>query len=192
MSDLLGMDPGRIERLRSPERLTDFDPERVWDVVTEPDGPIVDIGCGVGFLTLPFARRLPAVSVYGCDVLQGMVGLLEESARAEGLTNLRAQLITSAGIGLPNDFAALVCMAQVHHELDDPDALLAQCYQLMCPGGAIVIIDWKDEENGKSPAVGRRVPEATIRGQLERAGFGQFASHEIYKFHGFLTATKPV
>jgi len=44
MADLLGMDPARIERLRSPERLSYLDPERVWDVLASVEaGVIVDI-----------------------------------------------------------------------------------------------------------------------------------------------------
>ena len=191
MSDLLGMDPARIERLRSPDRLVHFDPERVWEVLTEPDGPVVDIGCGVGFLTLPFARRLAQVPVYGCDVLEGMVGLLQDAARQQQLENLHSLHMEPARIDLADDSAALVCMAQVHHELDDPDSLLTESHRLLRPGGVIAIIDWKDEDNGKSPPAGRRVPESVIQAQLERAGFGQFSSHGLYEFHRFLTAKKP-
>ena len=191
MADILGMDPARIERLRSPDRLIHFEPARIWDIVAAPDGPIIDIGSGVGFLTLPFARHLPQVTVYGCDILEGMVQLLSESAAEEGLENVRALHMAPAAVPLPEACAALVCMAQVHHELDDPDALLTECYRLLRPQATVVIIDWKDEENGKSPPPGRRVPEAVIRAQLERAGFVQFASHEVYQFHGFLTAVKP-
>jgi hypothetical protein len=90
MADLLGMDPGRIDRLRSPERLTYLDPARVWDAVTPVEtGIIVDIGTGVGFLALPFARRFPRAMVYACDILEGMLGLLAEEAAREDLANLR-------------------------------------------------------------------------------------------------------
>ena len=154
MADLYGMDPARIERLRSPDRWVYFDPERIWEVLSRPSGPVIDIGCAVGFLTLPFARRWPQVTVYGCDVLEGMVRLLEESARNEGLSNLHSITMEPADIALPGASAALICMAQVHHELDDPDALLSECYRLLRPGGQILIIDWKDEDNGKSPGAG--------------------------------------
>ena len=54
------MDPARIERLRSPERLTYFDPAYLWGVVEHLDPPpvvrtAVDIGTGVGYLALPLA-----------------------------------------------------------------------------------------------------------------------------------------
>ena len=65
---------------------------------------------------------------------------------------------------------------------------MAECHRLLAPGGTIAIIDWKDEDNGKSPAKGRRVPEASIRAQLTDAGFTDLQSHnDIYEFHGFVT-----
>ncbi len=189
MADLLGMDPGRIERLRSPERLTYLDPDRVWNVATPVEsGIIVDVGTGVGFLALPFARRLPYTMVYGCDILDGMLGLLAEEAAREGLTNLRTLAMEPAAIPLPDAGADLVIMAQVHHELDDARALLAECRRLLIPGGTLAIIDWKDEDNDICPPGGRRVPTRVIAGQMRDAGLSNVESHDVYRFHSFLTA----
>ena len=66
MADALKMDPARIARLRDPKRLEDLDPERVWQAITPlPDGVIIDVGAGVGFLTLPFAHTFPQARIYG-------------------------------------------------------------------------------------------------------------------------------
>lgn len=189
MADLLGMDPGRIERLRSPERLTYLDPARVWDVATPVEaGVIVDIGTGVGFLALPFARRFPRAMVYACDILDGMLGLLTEEAAREGLTNLRTLAMKPAAIPLPDAGADLVIMAQVHHELDDPPALLAECRRLLIPGGTLAIIDWKDEDNDICPPGGRRVPGPVIAAQMRDERFTDVESHDVYRYHNFLTA----
>ena len=189
MADMLGMDPGRIERLRSPDRLAYFDPAKIWPILqTGADCTLVDIGAGVGFLTLPFAKANPGAKVYGCDILEGMVGLLAEDAANQGLGNLEALLMQPNAIALPDGTADFIVMAQLHHELDTPEPLMAECHRLLAPGGTIAIIDWKDEDNGKSPATGRRVPEASIRAQLTDAGFTDLQSHnDIYEFHGFVT-----
>jgi SAM-dependent methyltransferase len=188
MADMLGMDPGRIERLRSADRLEYFDPAKIWDVLQpKPDCTLIDIGAGVGFLTLPFARAYPGAKVYGCDILEGMVGLLAADAGAQGLDNLAARLMQPNAIDLPDQCADFITMAQLHHELDAPEPLMAECHRLLAPGGTVAIVDWKDEENGKSPAKGRRVPEASIRAQLSGAGFSDIESHDIYDFHGCIT-----
>ncbi len=51
----------------------------------------------------------------------------------------------------------------------------------------MAIIDWKDEDNGKSPPAGRRVPESTIRAQMTEAKFANIQSYPLYVYHNFLT-----
>jgi SAM-dependent methyltransferase len=188
MADMLGMDPARIERLRSPSRLEYFDPAKIWQVLQPgPDCTLIDIGAGVGFLSLPFARAYPGAEVYGCDILEGMVGLLAEDAAAQGLDNLQARLMQPNAVDLPDQCADFIVMAQLHHELDAPEPLMAECHRLLAPGGTVAILDWKDEENGKSPAKGRRVPEASIRAHLTGAGFSDIQSHDIYEVHCCIT-----
>ncbi|MBT5264156.1 MAG: class I SAM-dependent methyltransferase [Rhodospirillaceae bacterium] len=189
MADTLRMDPTRIERLRSPERLEYFHPDGIWDVLKPaPDCTLIDIGAGVGFLTLPFAERFPKAKAYGCDILEGMVGLLREDAAERGIGNLEAMLMAPNAIDLPDDSADFIVMGQLHHELDDPDPLMAECNRLLTPGGVVAIIDWADAENGKSPPVGRRVPVSRMRAQLEGAGFIDIETHDVYAYHTFMTA----
>lgn len=190
MADLLGMDPARIGRLRSPDRLAYFDPAKIWDVLRPgPDCTLVDIGAGVGYITLPFAKAYPGATAHGCDILEGMVGLLAQDAADQGLDNLHVVLMQPSAVPLPDNCADFIVMAQLHHELDAPEPLMAECRRLLKPGGTVAIVDWKDEENGRSPAKGRRVPEATIRAHLTGAGFTDLESHDIYEFHAFITAT---
>ena len=128
MADHLGLDPARIERLRSPDRLSYFDPARIFDVLAPaPDCTLLDIGTGVGFIALPFAKRYPDAKVYGCDILDGMIVLLREDAEANGLTNLEGLIMAPNAVDLPDGAADVVVMAQLHHELDAPEALLAEC-----------------------------------------------------------------
>ena len=188
MADMLGMDPARIERLRSPERLEYFHPDKIWEVLKPaPDCTLIDIGAGVGFLTLPFAERFPQAKAYGADILEGMVGLLREDAAERGLGNLETTLMAPNAVDLPDDSADFIVMGQLHHELDEPEPLMAECKRLLKPGGTIAIVDWADADNGKSPPAGRRVPVATMQTQLEGAGFSRIETHGVYEFHTFMT-----
>ena len=117
-----------------------------------------------------------------------MIELLREDAAAKGLANVDGIVMAPNSIDLPDGTADFITMAQLHHELDEPEPLLAECKRLLKDGGTVAIVDWKDEENERSPAGGRRVPETTIRAQLEAAGFSDLKSHDVYEFHQFLTA----
>ena len=188
MADLLGMDPARIERLRSPERLAYFDPAKIWQVLNPgQNSTVLDIGAGVGYVTLPFAKNYPSAKVYGCDILEGLVGLLARDATDRGLANLETILMQPNCVPLPDGIADVIVMAQLHHELDEPEALMAECHRLLNTSGTVAVVDWTDEDNGRSPAKGRRVPEATIRSHLSGAGFKDLGSHQVYEFHQFIT-----
>jgi SAM-dependent methyltransferase len=116
-----------------------------------------------------------------------MVGLLREDAAKRGLGNLEALLMAPDAVDLPDDSADFIVMGQLHHELDAPAPLMAECRRLLKPGGTIAIIDWADAENGKSPAAGRRVPVSRIRADLEGAGFSSIETHDAYQYHTFMT-----
>ena len=95
MADLLKMDPARIARLRDPARLKQIDPATILDHVQPlADGlDPVDVGAGVGFVSLPFARLLPGRDIIACDIQAGMIELLTDDGAAEGLTNLKPTLM---------------------------------------------------------------------------------------------------
>ena len=193
MPDLLKMDPQRIARLRDPQRLEQVDPERILEVAApRGDGAIVDVGAGVGFVSLPFARRFPERSVVACDVLPGMLALLGETAEEQGLSNVVTALMPEpAALPLADDSAALLIMLQVHHELDDAVSLLTECRRALCADAPIVIVDWKDEDLPGMPSAGRRVAESIIAQDLADSGFKRISGHALYPFHSVLVATTP-
>ena len=86
MNDTSGMDPARIQRLNDPARLEQVDPNQIFQVLGPFSGhTIADIGTGTGYVALPFAAHFPAVTVYACDILPGMLALVRESAKAQSL-----------------------------------------------------------------------------------------------------------
>lgn len=52
----------------------------------QPDGEVLDIGCGPGNLALPLARRVR--KVVALDPSKEMLAILQERAAAEGITNI--------------------------------------------------------------------------------------------------------
>lgn len=191
MADNTKLDMKRVERLRNPERLKHVDPERVWEVLAPvEEGVIVDIGAGVGFVTLSAARRFPRARVLACDIIPGMLELLRKEARAQGLANIETVLMEDSRLPLPDNSAELVIMLQVHHELSDPPALLKDCHRLLKPAGTLAIIDWKGEDEGKGEPLELRVPVEVIERQLTGAGFANITTHPLYERHNFITAAK--
>lgn len=193
MADHLKMDPARIARLRDPARLTVVDPDVALGLAAPVgEGPLVDVGAGVGFVTLPMARRFPGREALGVDVLPGMLALLEEAAAAEGLDAVRTALMPGpTTLPLGDGDASLIVMLQVHHELDDAAGLMRDCARALASGAPIVIVDWKAEDLPGMPKGGRRVPAAEIVRDLEGAGFRDVALHDVYPQHAVAIGAAP-
>jgi SAM-dependent methyltransferase len=185
MADLLKMDPARIARLRDPARLKQIDPATILDHVQPlADGPILDVGAGVGFVSLPFARLLPGRDIIACDIQAGMIELLTDDGAAEGLTNLKPTLMPGpSSLPVPDACAAMLVMLQVHHELDDAISLLRECHRVLQPGAPFVIVDWVAGDIPSMASGGRRVAAENIRQQVAETGFKDVTDHPVYTVH---------
>jgi ubiquinone/menaquinone biosynthesis C-methylase UbiE len=182
--------PANLDRLRDPERLRYTNPEAIWPLIaTHPVTTLVDVGAGLGFFAIPFARKMPGGRVYACDTSAEMLEHLQAALAAHNVPNVTPVRSEEVRIPLEDHGADVVFMANLHHELDHPLESLAECLRLLKPGGTIAIIDWKPEPTPMGPPAEVRIPPETVRGQLTAAGFQGITSHPLLRYHYFLTAT---
>jgi SAM-dependent methyltransferase len=184
--------PAHVERLRDPERRQFNDPEAVWAVIAAaPTGVLVDIGAGVGWFAIPFARKMPGGTVYACDLSAEMMAHLAAAIAAEGVPNVKPVRVAEVAVPLAAGVADVVFMANLHHELEHPAQSLAEARRLLKPGGRIAIIDWKPEPTPMGPPVAARVAPAAVKAQLEAAGFRGVTAHPLLPYHYFFTGLAP-
>ncbi len=185
-------DPARLERLRDPARLVTQDPETLWQSATAglDVRTVVDLGAGIGFFALPFARHLPQGTVYACDVNPEMLRYLEEAVRQAGAANVKPVQTEEVRVPLPDGCADLVLMVNLHHELDFRSETLAECRRLLRPGGRIAIVDWKAVPTEHGPPLEIRFAPEEVQSELEAAGFHAVAEHAIMPEHWCLTASR--
>ena len=184
-------DISALERLRDPERLEWLKPEAVWERLAPPGTRcLIDLGVGIGFYAIPFARKMPEGTLYGADLNPEMLTYLRAAIEQEGVDNIVPVLTGEVEVPLVDGVADALLMSNLHHELDFRDRTLAECHRLLRPGGRIGIVDWKPEETPKGPPVEVRIPESQVREELTAAGFSQIAAHALLPYHYFLTAEK--
>ena len=104
---------------------------------------VLDYGCGTGLLGL---FLLPHVrSVTGADSSPGMLHVLDEKIRAGGLLRMQTKKLNLQHDPVPDSRYHLIVANMVMHHVDHIETLLTGFYQMLLPGGFLVIADLDTE-----------------------------------------------
>lgn len=138
-----------------------------------PGMDILDFGCGTGLLTLQFPPL--ARSVTGIDSSKGMLAVLEEKIREQGLKNVTARCIDVEKGELPDGTYDLIVSSMTFHHIRDVQPVLAILSSLLKPAGTLAIADL-DSDNGKFHDTPEGVSHngfdrCIMKKHFERAGF---------------------
>jgi len=137
----------------------------------EPGQTVCDLGCGVGAITLPLARRLvsadpdgPVGRVLAVDIQPEMLAGLRRRAEEAGITNVEPLLGGPADPHLPRGSCDLVLMVDVYHELGYPERVLAAVRAALKPRGRLVLVEFR----GEDPEVPIKPEHKMTRAQVQR------------------------
>lgn len=114
-----------------------------WPAARGPvRGPILDLGCGPGDVTVRLARRCPEAEIHGVDGSAAMLRFGAERVRATGLEG-RVRLVQAL---LPQDapplaqYDVIVSNSLLHH-LHDPAVLWSTVRRFAAPGAQVFVMD---------------------------------------------------
>ena len=183
-------DPRKLWKLNNPARLADLPPALIWNrLKLEKPEVLVDLGAGTAFFSLAFLKHAPAATIYACDIADIMLDWIKEHVCPQHPEIIPVKMAERT-VPLEDERADLVFMINLHHELDDPQAILAESRRILKPKGKVAIIDWKKEEMAEGPPVRiRRVP-AEVREELRQAGFTHLERFNELPKHFFLVGEK--
>lgn len=104
---------------------------------------VVDLGCGFGKSTRPFATRFPDAEVVGVDLSAPVLRLAHAQASSRGLP-IRFVQADAAATGLEAGSIDLVTATMLIHEIP-PDGLrevVAEIARILAPSGVVRILDF--------------------------------------------------
>jgi ubiquinone/menaquinone biosynthesis C-methylase UbiE len=131
--------------LASPMRRWRENPDELLAPLVEPGMTVVDIGCAMGFFSLPAARLVgPEGRVVCVDVQRRMLSSLAGRARRKGFSDVvETRLSTQADLGLGDleGKADLALAIHVVHETAYPSRWFRQVSQILRPGGRLVVTE---------------------------------------------------
>lgn len=113
----------------------------------KPGQVICDLGCGVGYHTIPIAKRVaPEGKVYAVDIQIEMLQALSQNANHEGVENIESILSEQGDPKLPEHSIDLILLVDVYHEFSDPETMLAKMQQALKPDGMIALVEFRRED----------------------------------------------
>ncbi len=119
-------------------------PERLLGTWLRPGMTALDIGCGMGFFSIPMARLVsPGGHAVAVDVQQKMLEVLMRRARHAGVAGAitpRLASRDSLNVGESVDFALAMWMV---HEVEDRARLFAQLAASLVAGGHLLVAEPK-------------------------------------------------
>ena len=131
--------------LNNKARRVLHNPEKIFNKFVKPGMTVMDVGCGMGFLTIPLAKMvMPGGRVIAVDLqekmLQGMRGYAQKEAVLEQIIPHKCN---KDSLDLNNyrssvDFAVLFMML---HEVPDAKKTIAEVAEAIVPGGAVLFAE---------------------------------------------------
>lgn len=126
----------------NPFRRLFQDPVIILGPYLKPGDAAVDIGCGMGYFTLPLARLVGSSGyVIAVDLQKQMLeGLKKRAAQTGFLERIRMHQCTQTQLGIqgPVDFVLAFWMV---HEVRNLQLFLEQIYQMLKRGGQLLITE---------------------------------------------------
>ena len=119
-----------------------YRPDRLAERYIPPGSRVLDVGCGPGFFTREFARRVgDSGTVIAVDLQEEMLRILREKLEPEGLmSRIRTHQCAPDTLDLPQELDGTIDVAFaifVVHEVPDPRKLFREISSLLKPEGLL-------------------------------------------------------
>ncbi len=144
---------------------------------------VLDIGCGAGGIAMALCTDHGATRVTGVDVEAGVLRRAGERVAAAGLADrIRLVRVEPGPLPFPDQHFDVVFSKDSMIHIADKEALFAEVFRLLRPGGWFLASDWLTSHDGEPSANMRRyvaleglsfgmASPQRYRGALEAAGF---------------------
>lgn len=162
-----------ISKLDSPWRREALPPLGVLqELGLAPEDDFADIGCGIGYFTIPAAGIIARDHLlYAVDPSGDMLDAL--ARRMEGIDDARITRVLSEpeDFKLPSASVDFILVANVFHEVENKEAFLRETLRILRPGGRLGLVEWHAAEAPYGPPLSHRMPAEETDRWFQGAGY---------------------
>jgi len=159
-----------IEKLDNPERRRIMPPEEtLLKFKVEDNGSLLDVGCGIGYFTIPAAKLLKNNKAIGIDIESKMVEIARE--KAEGINNIEFKISGEYSFPIENNSVKYVLISNVIHEVENKVKYLTEANRVLEEYGYFLIIDWDKKQMDIGPPIHERISKDEMIKLCKGTGF---------------------
>lgn len=168
--------------LERAERADEERPDLVLDAMAlEPGDVVADVGCGSGYYARRIAPRVaPGGRVLCVDIQPEMLDIVRELADRDGVTGIVPVLSTPDDLKLAAGSVDWIVLADVYHEMSDPETMLADMRAALAPGGRVALLEYRIEDGtGDNLKSDHAMSVRQVLAEWLPAGFALVDLHEF-------------
>ncbi len=138
----------------------------------KPGMIVCDLGCGNGYHTFPMAKSVaPDGKVYGVEIQEPYLKMLEEGAQKQGVTNFVPVLGLLHDPKLPDNTFDLILLVDVYHEFSHPVHMLTAMRKALKPDGRLVFIEFRAEDDEVPIKPEHKMTKVQVNKELTANGY---------------------
>lgn len=158
------LDSKQREQLVPPEVL-------ISQMPIENNHTLLDVGAGSGFFTIPMAERTSG-KVYAMDPDKRMLSVIEDKAKAKGLTNIELIEDYIENVNIQSSSVDFAMASLILHEVPSLTKALTIILEVLKSGGHLLCLEYeKDDSIIEGPPMNIRIASANLEKILSEVGF---------------------
>lgn len=144
------------------------------------DEVCADLGCGIGYVTIPLASRVRLVMALDSQA-EMLSELMERADRVRD--RILPTLAELPMLPVGDECLDRVVLVNVLHEVGDRAMLASEIARVLRPGGRLTVVDFQKRETSWGPPVSERIREEDVPVIL--LGFGTVTVWSFEEFYQY-------
>jgi len=162
-----------IQKLDSPWRRIALPPQETLIALgLNAEIDFADIGCGIGYFTIPAASIVkPPHVVYALDPSAEMIAEAQKRADEAGISHIKFVLSDPLDFRIPNSSVDFALLANVFHEIPEKELFIRLVKDILRPSGKLALVEWNHQIMDVGPPENHRISEEETDRWMCEGGF---------------------
>lgn len=154
--------------------------ETLLKVGVQNGDTMADIGCGIGYFTIPAAKIVGLNGkVYALDILPEMLSEVEKKKAETNSINIITIATEENNLKIADKSVSFAFICTVLHETENVLNFLSEVKRILSVDGRFAIIEWKKAESNFGPPLDHRLEKNYVEELLQNNGFRNIKSLDL-------------